>query len=128
MKVYCASKTLHMDFWKALRAAGLNICASWLDSPLNDGTVDPTSDAFSRHWKICCAEAAEADVVLLYGREDERQCGSLIEAGCALGAGKQVWCVSPHRWSFRNHPLVRNFETLEAAVRAIMAWKAGERC
>ena len=28
-----------------------------------------------------CAEASEADVVLLYAREDERQMGALIEAG-----------------------------------------------
>jgi hypothetical protein len=76
---------------------------------------------------MCCTEAAAADVVLLYAKEDGHQMGALLETGAALGAGKQVWCVSPHRWSFRHHPLVRNFETLEDAVAAATARKAGER-
>ena len=47
-------------------------------------------------------EASEADIVLLYAREDERQMGALVEAGCALGAGKQVYLVAPWaKWSFR---------------------------
>lgn len=41
-----------------------------------------------------------ADIVLLYAREDERQMGQLIEAGCALGAGKTVFLVAPWaKWS-----------------------------
>ena len=128
MIIYPASKTAHLDHWRALRAAGLDIRASWLDSEINTGNIDPSKDAWARHWSLCCSEAAAADVVLLYACEDERQCGALIEAGCALGAGKQVWCVSPHKWSFRNHPRVRNFDTLEAAVAALVAIDAGERC
>ena len=59
-------------------------------------------------------EASEANIVLLYAREDERQMGALIEAGCALGAGKQVYLVAPWaKWSFRFHPRMRCFDTLE---------------
>jgi hypothetical protein len=57
----------------------------------------------------------------------ERQMGALIEVGAALGAGKQVFLVSPHNWSFQHHPRVRRFDTLEAAVAAIMAGAAGEK-
>jgi hypothetical protein len=47
--------------------------------------------------------------------------GALIEVGSALGAGKRVYLVSPHDWSWKHHPRVRVFDTLEAAVTAIMA-------
>jgi hypothetical protein len=41
---------------------------------------------------------------------------ALIEVGAALGAGKQVYLVAPHNWSFQHHPRVRRFVTLEAAI------------
>ena len=106
--------------------SNLDIRASWLHSEINTGNINPSWDAWARHWSTCCSEAAAADVVLLYARKDKHQMGTLLEAGAALGAGKQVWCVSPHRWSFRHHPLVRNFTSLEDAVTAAMAAKAGE--
>jgi hypothetical protein len=63
----------------------------------------------------------------MYACTDERQNGALIEVGAALGAGKQVWLVTPHNWSWKHHPRVRVFDTLEKAVEAIMAAAAGER-
>src|SRR5260221_9263926 len=48
--------------------------------------------------------------------------GALIEAGCALGAGKEVYLVAPWAdWSLQHHPRVRCFETLEDAVTALVA-------
>lgn len=47
----------------------------------------------------CVEEAAAADIVLMYAREDESQNGALIEVGAALAAGKRVFLVSPHNWS-----------------------------
>jgi hypothetical protein len=65
---------------------------------------------------------------LLYVREDERQMGALIEAGCALGAGKEVYLVALWAdWSLQHHPRVRCFETLEDAVTALVAIAVGER-
>jgi hypothetical protein len=75
---------------------------------------------------MCCDEAA-ADIVILYARADDRpQMGALIEAGAALGAGKQVWCISPHNWSWRHHPNVENFDSLAAAITALRAMQAGK--
>jgi hypothetical protein len=69
-----------------------------------------------------------ADILLLYCAEDERQFGSLLECGAALGADRQVFVVSPFPWPFlKQHPRVRVFNTLEAAIAAIMAAAAGER-
>jgi hypothetical protein len=123
MKIYPASKSRHLDFWRALRGAGVDIRASWLDAPFNFDGSEPTPEAWSEHWTI--SEAAAADVVLLYARADENQMGALLETGAALAAGKQVFAVSPHQWSFRQHPRVTNFESLEEAVAAIMASTSG---
>jgi hypothetical protein len=45
-----------------------------------------------------------------------------------VGAGGQLYLVSPHDWPFlRHHPRCRSFKTLADAVVAIMAQQAGER-
>jgi hypothetical protein len=127
VKVYCASKARHLDFWRALRAAGVNIQSGWIDAEFNITGEEPNPHEYAMHWDLCCRETAAADIVLLYAREDERQMGALIEAGAALGAGKQVYLVAPWAgWSFRHRPRVRCFDTLEAAVTAIKARQAGE--
>jgi hypothetical protein len=127
LRIYPASKTKHLEFWKALRAAGLPIVASWIDSEINLSDSEPTSDAWQRHWATCVNEAAAADITLLYAAKDERQMGSLIEAGAALAAGKQIFLVSPHPWSWRHHERVRSFDSLAKAVEVLMAATNGER-
>ena len=57
----------------------------------------------------------------MFAQDGERQMGALVEAGACLGAGKQLYLVSPHAWSFRHHPNCRQFETLERAVDAVVA-------
>jgi hypothetical protein len=104
-----------------LRAAGVPITASWIDWPFNHDGTEPTQDEWVGHWDRCCREAAEADIVLIFACAEERQNGALLEAGSALGAGKQVYVVSPHAWSWKQHPRVRVFDSLEAAVVAIVA-------
>jgi hypothetical protein len=114
--------------WRGLQAVGAPIDASWLHAELNEPGAEPSDDAWSRHWQLCVAEAAAADIVLVYAHPDDpAQMGALIEAGAALGAGKQVWVVSPHSWSWRHHPRVRNFDTLAAAVSALCALRDGEQ-
>jgi hypothetical protein len=127
VKVYPASKSCHWPWWTALRAAGVPIVASWIDAPFNHDGSEPSSTEWAEHWERCCREAAEADIALMYACAEERQNGALIEVGAALGAGKQVYLVSPHDWSWKHHPRVRVFDTLEAAIVAIMAGTAGER-
>jgi hypothetical protein len=126
MMVYPASKVRpHIEMWRALRAVGVPIRASWLDAPFNMAGEEPTADAWARHWQVCCDEAAATDILLLYAHDDDRpQLGSLVEAGAALGAGRQVYCVSPHKWSFRHHPRCRNFDSIDQAVAAITARSA----
>jgi hypothetical protein len=91
MIIYPASKTKHLDHWRALRAAGLEIRAGWLEAEFNSTGIEPTPAEWAKHWQMCTSEAAAADVVLLYARSDETQMGALLECGAALGAGRQVY-------------------------------------
>jgi hypothetical protein len=127
VKVYVASKAKHAVWWQALRAAGVPIVASWIDAPFNHDGSELSADEWREHWEKCCREASEADIVLMFACAEERQNGALIEAGAALGAGKRVYLVSPHNWSWKHHPRCRTFATLADAITAIQAAAAGER-
>jgi hypothetical protein len=119
--VYTASKSRHWPFWQALRAAGLDIVASWIDAPFNHTDDDLDPDGWRFHWDTCAREAASADITLLFAQNGENQMGALIEAGCCLGAGKELWVVTAHDWSFLHHPRCRRFATLADAVSALLA-------
>jgi hypothetical protein len=99
--------------------------ASWLDWPRNRDDDEPTPDEWASHWSKCISEAA-ADILLFVALKHETQCGALLEVGAALSAGRSVYLISPHQWSFEHHPNVCRFATLEEAITAIMAMQAGE--
>src|SRR5262245_58047803 len=114
--VYVASKAKHAFWWRALRAAGIDITSTWIDWSGNRADHEPCADEWQRHWSRCCKEARNADILLFVDLDDERQCGSLIEMGAALASGAQVYIVSPHWWSISHHPDCRVFPDLEHAV------------
>ncbi len=128
MKVYCASKSKYWPWWTALRAAGIPITATWVDWDFNKDTGrEPSHDSWQAHWIACIEQARDADIVLAFCGAEESQNGALLEVGAALGAGKMVYLVTEHNWSWRHHPKVRLFATLEAATTAILAWHESER-
>lgn len=83
MTIYVASKTYHAPWWRALRAAGVPIIATWIDEP------DPC-DNYPALWQRCIQEAAHAAVTLVYAAPGEVLKGGLIECGAALSAGKRI--------------------------------------
>jgi hypothetical protein len=132
VRVAVASKSRHWQWFGALRAAlaphGIDIISTWPDWPRNHDRHEPDPHEWAEHSRACIEDAATGDVLLLVAFEDERQFGALLEAGAALGAGKQVFVVSPHEWSFlKHHPRVRAFATVEAAVECLLAMASGER-
>ena len=65
--IYVASKArrAEIDMWKALRGAGMNIQADWID-PINRGG-EASPDAWSRHWEKCVEQAGRANHAVLPG-------------------------------------------------------------
>lgn len=118
MKIYVASKSRHWPFWAALRAAGIPIAASWVDTEFNR-TPGAEPPDWALHWMKCIDEAAASDVLLIFAGADENQNGALVEVGAALAAGKRVYLVAPHDWSWARHSNVRRFDTLADAIAAI---------
>jgi hypothetical protein len=99
----------------------------WIGPTTNDETTAPTDDAWRLHWSKCIEVARTSDILLFINNRDERACGGLIELGAALAGGAQVFVVSPDWWSVSHHPRCRVFDSLEAAIAAIVAMQAGER-
>jgi hypothetical protein len=101
MRVAVASKSRHWCWFAALRAAlapqGVEVISTWLDWPRNHDSGEPTADEWREHSAACIDDAMKADILLLYCADDERQFGSLLECGAALGAGRQVFVIAPMR-------------------------------
>jgi hypothetical protein len=129
MKIYPASKArpAELALWTALRGAGLPLVADWIDSPINRIEADDvTPDMWARLWQRNLEQAAAADICLFYAPEGLTQCGSLIEIGCALQSGKEIWIVSDYKWTIANLPQCRVFKNIESAVVAAVARMKGD--
>ena len=130
MKIYPASKAKHAPWWAALRAAGLNIAASWITWPGNQTGADPTPDDWGRNiGPGASRKRLQPMLYCLSLREGATQCGALIEIGASrLSAGKRVFVVSDYQvddCAPSARPMLRI--RLEAAVAALVAAANGER-
>jgi hypothetical protein len=125
---YIAGKSRHWPWVAALGIAGVPITCTW-PSWLPNRTLDePEPHQWREHAQRCIDEAADCDVLILYVEDGEQHFGALLEAGAALGAGREVFLVSPKPWAFlRNHPRCRSFDNLAEAIRAVVSLQAGER-
>src|SRR5262245_50212761 len=87
--IYVASKARHAPWWRALRAAGVPLAASWLDWKHNQpGADEPTSDDWALHWQRCIDEASACDFCLFVSNEGETACGALLEGRRGVGCGQ----------------------------------------
>jgi hypothetical protein len=127
LTLYVASKArpAEIAMWTALRGAGLPIVADWLDCEINKTDAKPTSHAWNLHWQRCLEQSAAADITIFFAPEGPTQCGSLIEIGSALTAGREVWVVSDYDWTIANHERCRVFKSIEQCVAAVVARMEG---
>jgi Nucleoside 2-deoxyribosyltransferase len=131
MLCYPASKVVHAETWKALRAAlapsNVHIRAAWLDWELQDHD-DKTAEQWQHHWETnIVPDVLACDCLIFMSLAGERACSALIEVGLAMAHGKRIMCISPDWWSFSCHGNVRCYPNLEAAVGSLVASAAGAR-
>lgn len=116
MRFYTASKTKHAGKWQALRDAGYQVTATWIDEAGEGQTVSYPELAVR-----CLQEIDAADFVLLYCEPGEHLKGALVEAGMALAIGRPVKCVGQCESLsrvFREHPLWSEHASVDAVLTA----------
>jgi hypothetical protein len=114
MKIYIASKTKHAQKWIKLLRRGHNIISTWILEAGEGESTDLTGLSIR-----CIVEATEADVLILYCENGELLKGALLEAGAALGAGKEVRQVGDCQSISKvlaNHP---NWHLYDSLVEAL---------
>lgn len=109
--IYIASKTIHADRWKTLRAEGLPIISSWID----EAGAGETGD-WADLWLRCVAEASRATVTIVYREPADILKGAFVEAGAALASGRRIIVVGCDEMSFVRHPNAATAASLEEAL------------
>lgn len=120
--IYIASKAMHGERWRALRASGVPIIATWIDESGEGETSD-----WGALWTRSVEEAAGAAAVLVYNEPGERMKGALSEIGAALAAGTPVFWAGPDvdpegkEYTVVRHPLVTRCLSFKHALRLASA-------
>jgi len=118
--VYTASKLRHGPMWIRLREERQDVffTARWPDI---EGHVPDTPENAVAFWHHDVADVRKADAVLVYAEPEDKLRGALVEAGIALGLGKQVVVVGDNAdfgtWQY--HPLVQRAKTIDEALLLI---------
>ena len=108
-KIYSASKIWHAAKWVEARdKMGYDIISQWIDIPC--GTAkNPTGAKLltpkekTELWMDCAREVAEADMLIAYAEEGDKQRGVLVEIGGALSSGTPVYLIGNCK-SFESNP------------------------
>lgn len=121
LKIYVSSSSKHAGKWKEMRASGLNIISTWIDTLAvrqNNGQCNAID--FSTVAESCVKEINRSDVLLLYSENDDVLLQPLFEAGAALALNIPVFYVgSTNKVGvlFSSHPRWRSFSDLNTALK-----------
>jgi hypothetical protein len=124
-KFYVASRASVPErgaMWRRFRSEGVQVTSSWIDE---DG--EGQTQSLEGLWSRIHAEIEKADALVLYAEADDFPLkGALVEAGIALGMGKDVIVCLPdvtlEQRSFRPigswiaHPLVTRVDNVLVAL------------
>lgn len=112
--IYVASRTKYAGMWRALRAEGWPVTATWIDE-VHTGDSDEWWVAL---WSCCDREAAACGCLVLYAEEGDTLRGALRELGAALSHGRPVVYVGPDEaiGNMRRDPRIRRAGSIPAAL------------
>ena len=112
--VYVASHIRFIEFWKKLRASGVNISSTWIDhAPDRED-----KDAISKLWVNCFEEIRQSDMVMVKAEKEDKFKGVLVEIGAALVLDKPVYLVGENNnmGDIHNHSLFHQVPSPEEAT------------
>jgi nucleoside 2-deoxyribosyltransferase len=121
VKIYMASKMHHAEEWRDLYSRkNIHVVSRW---PFLEPFVEPSPGNAVKFWEDDLADIARCDALVLYGQSTEKLRGALVEAGIALALGKLVMVIGEHDdyGTWRYHPRVMNYETLEGALSYLIS-------
>ena len=114
MSIYIASKTKHAERWRFLRdKIGEPIISTWIDEAGEGETTDHAD-----LWRRCIAQAASADVLILYREPGEILKGGWIEMGAALAYDRPVYAIGIEEFTVAKDARVTHFPDMKAAIAA----------
>lgn len=128
--IYVASRASVPErgaMWRALRADGVPISATWIDEDGEGATGD-----FGELWDRIRREVTGSVALILYAEPGDFPLkGAYVEVGMALAVGLPIYAILPgvalEQRSMRPvgswllHPLVEVMESVEAAVKKVLA-------
>lgn len=141
--IYSASKIWHAEKWLEARdKRGYDIISKWINIPCGTeknptGAKLLTPEEKMQLWKDCAREVAEADMLIAYAEEGDKQRGVLVEIGGALSTGTPVYLIgncksfTPNQFSdaaYCYHPLFTILPTQDWRTGYLMAVAAYRDC
>jgi hypothetical protein len=108
--IYISSKIAHASKWRDL-AKNLPIVSTWIHDPEDIAKID-----WPDLWSRCIAEAAGAEVLVVYHEPGVTLKGAWIEVGAALAAGVPVLGVGIEDYTIGKSGFVRHFPDLDSAL------------
>jgi hypothetical protein len=120
--IYTASRVRHAEKWLAMRRAGVNVTARWIDEAGEGQTGD-----FGVLWERILQDVTRSNSLLIYCEPDDVPLkGALVEAGMALALRVPVVAVLPGVvleprsmrpiGSWLSHPLVTIAKSIDEAL------------
>jgi len=124
MNIYIASKMHYAPRWRQLRHEwlqheGIYINSRWIDMDTFEN--EPDHNIAKLGWTLDEMDVHEADMLLLYAEPEDKLRGALVEAGMMIALRRPVILVGENErfGTWRHHPLVFEFKTLEFAKKMI---------
>jgi hypothetical protein len=115
LRIYTASKSYMAPAWQRFREqlVDVEITSRWIDQ---EHSTD--SQVLEKRARENQQDIARADMVLVYGGEEDRLSETLVAVGRALQAGKTVICVGTSP-SFTDWTYDKNVHFAESPLAAV---------
>lgn len=133
MKVYIAGRfddrPKIAEIKREFEAAEIEVTADWIDDPGDNALGGDCLDEKRRRINLDLRQVAECDILILFKPTESHgntTGGHHVETGAALILGKPVFLIGSNENLFHYHENVREFDSPQAAIQAVLAFNPEE--